>query len=97
MDIVAAIDSIIDQMGKSANLEILGADNLREIRSAIVDARRYRWMRECAMRADCGLEAFVAMNQLDFVASEERFDAEIDRGMAESCPPSDPRAPDVTQ
>jgi hypothetical protein len=44
-------------------------------------AARYRFLRSLALNPSKGLEAFVAINQLDHTQAAERFDAAIDEAM----------------
>lgn len=46
------------------------------------DAKRYRAMREIALNPSLGLEAFVALNQLDFVSNAAEFDEAVDTAIA---------------
>lgn len=46
-----------------------------------LDAQRMDKLRQLAVRKGA-LEAFVAMNQLDFFNSDEQFNVALDRGLA---------------
>lgn len=54
------------------------------------DAARYRWLRDKAMKGG-DLEAFVALSQLDYIPTQERFDACIDAAMRLQRHPDQPR------